>query len=97
MPQEIPLCQRHIDPQVAIEKTVGVMAELVMTGKVHYMCSSETSAATQERMRKDCIPSVHFNVNSGNRHRPILEYFAKFTATNQKRTGGDGGGYQAEK
>jgi hypothetical protein len=44
-----------------------------------------------------CIPSVHFNVNSGNRHRPILEYFAILTATNQKRTGGDGGGYQAEK
>jgi hypothetical protein len=35
--------------------------------------------------------------HSGNRHRPALEYFAALPVTDQKRTGGDGGGYQVEK
>ncbi|WP_218570176.1 hypothetical protein [Pseudomonas sp. F01002] len=33
----------------------------------------------------------------GNRQRPALEYFAALAFTDQKRTGGNGGGYQATK
>jgi len=41
--------QHRIDPEVAIEETVGAMAELVQQGKVRYLGLSEASAATLER------------------------------------------------
>lgn len=44
--------QHRIDPQVAIEETVGAMAELVQQGKVRYLGLSEASAATLERAHK---------------------------------------------
>jgi aryl-alcohol dehydrogenase-like predicted oxidoreductase len=44
--------QHRIDPQVAIEETVGAMAELVKAGKVRYLGLSEASAATLERAHK---------------------------------------------
>ncbi len=44
--------QHRIDPEVAIEETVGVMAELVQQGKVRYLGLSEASAATLERAHK---------------------------------------------
>jgi len=44
--------QHRIDPQVAIEETVGAMAELVQQGKVRYLGLSEASATTLERAHK---------------------------------------------
>lgn len=44
--------QHRIDPQVAIEETVGAMAELVKAGKVRYLGLSEASAVTLERAHK---------------------------------------------
>ena len=44
--------QHRIDPQVAIEETVGAMAELIKAGKVRYLGLSEASAATLERAHK---------------------------------------------
>jgi len=44
--------QHRIDPDVAIEETVGAMAELVRAGKVRYLGLSEASAATLERAHK---------------------------------------------
>ncbi|NVZ22694.1 aldo/keto reductase [Pseudomonas costantinii] len=44
--------QHRIDPDVAIEETVGAMAELVKQGKVRYLGLSEASAATLERAHK---------------------------------------------
>ena len=44
--------QHRIDPDVAIEETVGAMAELVKAGKVRYLGLSEASAATLERAHK---------------------------------------------
>ncbi|MGB3125758.1 MAG: aldo/keto reductase [Pseudomonas sp.] len=44
--------QHRIDPNVAIEETVGAMAELVNQGKVRYLGLSEASAATLERAHK---------------------------------------------
>jgi aryl-alcohol dehydrogenase-like predicted oxidoreductase len=44
--------QHRIDPNVAIEETVGAMAELVKQGKVRYLGLSEASAATLERAHK---------------------------------------------
>jgi len=44
--------QHRIDPQVAIEETVGAMAELVSAGKVRYLGLSEASVATLERAHK---------------------------------------------
>jgi len=44
--------QHRIDPQVAIEETVGAMAELVKAGKVRYLGLSEASATTLERAHK---------------------------------------------
>jgi aryl-alcohol dehydrogenase-like predicted oxidoreductase len=44
--------QHRIDPEVAIEETVGAMAELVEQGKVRYLGLSEASAATLERAHK---------------------------------------------
>ena len=44
--------QHRIDPQVAIEETVGAMAEMVQQGKVRYLGLSEASAATLERAHK---------------------------------------------
>ncbi|MDQ0667772.1 aldo/keto reductase [Pseudomonas sp. W2I6] len=44
--------QHRIDPVVAIEETVGAMAELVKQGKVRYLGLSEASAATLERAHK---------------------------------------------
>jgi aryl-alcohol dehydrogenase-like predicted oxidoreductase len=44
--------QHRIDPNVAIEETVGAMAELVQAGKVRYLGLSEASAATLERAHK---------------------------------------------
>jgi aryl-alcohol dehydrogenase-like predicted oxidoreductase len=41
--------QHRIDPNVAIEETVGAMAELVQQGKVRYLGLSEASATTLER------------------------------------------------
>ncbi|MDP9531403.1 aldo/keto reductase [Pseudomonas protegens] len=39
----------RVDPDVAIEETVGAMAELVQAGKVRYLGLSEASASTLER------------------------------------------------
>ena len=44
--------QHRIDPQVAIEETVGAMAELVSAGKVRYLGLSEASVTTLERAHK---------------------------------------------
>lgn len=44
--------QHRIDPYVAIEETVGAMADLVKQGKVRYLGLSEASAATLERAHK---------------------------------------------
>ncbi|KAF1030554.1 MAG: Aldo-keto reductase IolS [Pseudomonas sp.] len=44
--------QHRIDPNVAIEETVGAMADLVKQGKVRYLGLSEASAATLERAHK---------------------------------------------
>jgi aryl-alcohol dehydrogenase-like predicted oxidoreductase len=44
--------QHRVDPDTPIEETVGAMAELVRTGKVHYLGLSEASAATLERACK---------------------------------------------
>lgn len=41
--------QHRVDPQVAIEETVGAMAELVQAGKVRHLGLSEASGATLER------------------------------------------------
>ena len=41
--------QHRVDPKVAIEETVGAMAELVTAGKVRYLGLSEASAATIRR------------------------------------------------
>jgi aryl-alcohol dehydrogenase-like predicted oxidoreductase len=43
------LYQHRVDPQVPIEDTVGVMAELVKAGKVRYLGLSEASPATLRR------------------------------------------------
>ncbi|UZE30960.1 aldo/keto reductase [Pseudomonas asplenii] len=42
----------RVDPQVAIEETVGAMAELVQAGKVRYLGLSEASVNTLERAHK---------------------------------------------
>jgi len=44
--------QHRIDPQVAVEETVGAMAELVKAGKVRYLGLSEASVTTLERAHK---------------------------------------------
>jgi aryl-alcohol dehydrogenase-like predicted oxidoreductase len=44
--------QHRIDPEVAVEETVGAMADLVKQGKVRYLGLSEASAATLERAHK---------------------------------------------
>ena len=44
--------QHRIDPDVAIEETVGAMADLVKQGKVRYLGLSEASAVTLERAHK---------------------------------------------
>jgi aryl-alcohol dehydrogenase-like predicted oxidoreductase len=44
--------QHRIDPDVAIEETVGAMAQLVKDGKVRYLGLSEASANTLERAHK---------------------------------------------
>ena len=44
--------QHRVDKAVAIEETVGAMAELVQAGKVRYLGLSEASAATIERACK---------------------------------------------
>ena len=41
--------QHRVDPKVAIEETVGAMAELVRAGKVRFLGLSEASAATIRR------------------------------------------------
>ncbi|MDT7809751.1 MAG: hypothetical protein QOJ70_3564 [Acidobacteriota bacterium] len=41
--------QHRVDPQVAIEETVGAMSRLVEEGKVHYLGLSEASAQTVRR------------------------------------------------
>jgi aryl-alcohol dehydrogenase-like predicted oxidoreductase len=41
--------QHRVDPQVAIEETVGAMAELVTAGKVRHLGLSEASASTIRR------------------------------------------------
>jgi aryl-alcohol dehydrogenase-like predicted oxidoreductase len=41
--------QHRVDPEVAIEETVGAMAELVQQGKVRYLGMSEASPATIRR------------------------------------------------
>jgi aryl-alcohol dehydrogenase-like predicted oxidoreductase len=41
--------QHRVDPKVAIEETVGAMAELVEAGKVRYLGLSEASSKTLER------------------------------------------------
>lgn len=44
--------QHRIDPQIAVEESVGAMAELVKAGKVRYLGLSEASASTLERAHK---------------------------------------------
>ncbi|MFJ3483347.1 aldo/keto reductase [Pseudomonas sp. NPDC090202] len=44
--------QHRVDPNIAIEETVGAMADLVKAGKVRYLGLSEASAATLERAYK---------------------------------------------
>lgn len=44
--------QHRIDPQVAIEESVGAMAELVKQGKVRYLGLSEVSVVSLERAHK---------------------------------------------
>lgn len=44
--------QHRVDPEVAIEETVGAIAELVKAGKVLYLGLSEASAATIRRAHK---------------------------------------------
>jgi aryl-alcohol dehydrogenase-like predicted oxidoreductase len=44
--------QHRVDPQVAIEETVGAMAELVRAGKVRHLGLSEASARTVRRAAK---------------------------------------------
>ena len=44
--------QHRMDPSVAIEETVGAMADLVKAGKVRYLGLSEASVATLERAHK---------------------------------------------
>src|SRR5258708_28651899 len=44
--------QHRVDPQVAIEETVGAMAELVKAGKVRHLGLAETSAKTIRRAEK---------------------------------------------
>ncbi|HEX5305099.1 MAG TPA: aldo/keto reductase [Dyella sp.] len=44
--------QHRVDPAVAIEETVGAMADLVRAGKVRYLGLSEASGATLERACK---------------------------------------------
>ncbi|TVT83587.1 aldo/keto reductase [Pseudomonas sp. H3(2019)] len=44
--------QHRVDPEVAIEETVGAMAELVQAGKVRHLGLSEASAITLERAHK---------------------------------------------
>ena len=44
--------QHRIDPDVAIEETVGAMADLMKQGKVRYLGLSEASAVTLERAHK---------------------------------------------
>jgi aryl-alcohol dehydrogenase-like predicted oxidoreductase len=43
------LYQHRVDPSVAIEETVGAMADLVKAGKVRFLGLSEAGAATLER------------------------------------------------
>jgi len=44
--------QHRVDPEVAIEETVGAMAELVQAGKVRYLGLSETSGETLRRAHR---------------------------------------------
>src|SRR6202023_3778535 len=44
--------QHRVDPRVAIEETVGAMAELVKSGKVRHLGLSEASANTIRRAEK---------------------------------------------
>lgn len=44
--------QHRVDPDVAIEETVGAIADLVKAGKVRYLGLSEASAATLERAHR---------------------------------------------
>ncbi|HWD38262.1 MAG TPA: aldo/keto reductase, partial [Fimbriimonas sp.] len=44
--------QHRVDPRVAIEETVGAMAELVKQGKVRYLGLSEAAADTLRRANK---------------------------------------------
>jgi len=44
--------QHRVDPDVAIEETIGAMAELVAAGKVRYLGMSEAAPATLERAAK---------------------------------------------
>jgi aryl-alcohol dehydrogenase-like predicted oxidoreductase len=44
--------QHRVDPDTAIEDTIGAMAELVKQGKVRYLGMSEASAATLRRAAK---------------------------------------------
>lgn len=44
--------QHRVDPKVAIEETVGAMAELVRAGKVRHLGLSEASSATIRRAAK---------------------------------------------
>ena len=44
--------QHRVDPEVAIEATVGAMADLVKAGKVKYLGLSEASPATVRRAHK---------------------------------------------
>jgi aryl-alcohol dehydrogenase-like predicted oxidoreductase len=44
--------QHRVDPEVAIEETVGAMSELVKQGKVRFLGLSEAAAATIRRAQK---------------------------------------------
>ena len=51
--EQIDLYYLHrVDPKVAIEETVGAMAQLVKSGKVRYLGLSEVSPQTLERAHR---------------------------------------------
>jgi pyridoxine 4-dehydrogenase len=76
----IELWQLHrIDPQVAVEESLGVIAKLQQQGKIHYVGLSEVKPADIDRARKVVdIVSVQNLYNLGDRsHEDVVEYCEK--------------------
>ena len=76
----IELWQLHrIDPQVAVEESLGVIAKLQQQGKIHYVGLSEVKPADIDRARKVVeIVSVQNLYNLGDRsHEGVVEYCEK--------------------